>query len=97
MPLCGNIVTKRRLLGLTQTELANKINLSSGQLSRLETGSETNPKAKVLIALSKALSISIDELLLSDIPTNTPIEKRIERIEHYLSEQGIFTTKEHHS
>lgn len=94
MPLCGNIVNRRRLLGLTQTELANKINLSPGQLSRLETGSETNPKSNVLIALSRELSTSIDTLLLGNIPTDTPIEKRLERIEQYLAAQGDFTTKE---
>lgn len=94
MMLSNNIITKRHELKITQTELAQVIGVSSAHMSRLESGVNTNPSANVLIALSKALSTSIDALLLSDIPANTPIEKRLTRIEQYLAAQGDFTTEE---
>jgi transcriptional regulator with XRE-family HTH domain len=93
MRLGDNIVAKRSELKITQTELARIIGISSAHMSRLESSENTNPSANLLIALSRELSTSIDTLLLGNVPTDTPIEKRLAHIEQYLAAQGDFTTK----
>ena len=56
------IKTKRKEKGLTQEELAEKINVTEKAISRWETGRGT-PDISLLIPLSKALDISVSELL----------------------------------
>lgn len=56
------IKTKRKEKGLTQDELAEKINVTEKAISRWETGRGT-PDISLLIPLSKVLGISVSELL----------------------------------
>ena len=56
------IKTKRKEKGLTQDELAEKINVTEKAISRWETGRGT-PDISLLIPLSKTLGISVSELL----------------------------------
>lgn len=99
MILSNNIITKRNALRITQTELANMIGVSPAHISRLESGVNNNPTAQILIALRRVLSISIDDLLLTeqpiDINTHISIDDRLKRIEQHLTAQGDFTIKEH--
>ena len=56
------IKTKRKENGLTQEELAKKINVTEKAISRWETGRGT-PDISLLIPLSKALKLDVSELL----------------------------------
>lgn len=56
------IKTKRKEKGLTQEELANKINVTEKAISRWETGRGT-PDISLLVPLSNVLGIKVSELL----------------------------------
>ena len=59
----NSIKKYREEAGLTQDELASRVGVSSsGIVSMWETGVRT-PRAATLIALSKALGCTVDELL----------------------------------
>lgn len=56
------IKNRRKELGMTQTELAQKSKTSQAYISQLEHDG-FSPSAKVIIMISKALDLSIDYLL----------------------------------
>ena len=53
--------------GMTQTELAEKLNVTQGAVVQWESG-KTNPNAKRLRMLSELFGCTIDELLKTDEP-----------------------------
>lgn len=60
-----DIISKRRKeLGMTQQELANKLFISDKVVSKWETG-KSIPDTSILVDLSKALEISLENLLES--------------------------------
>lgn len=60
---CGNhIMQRRRELGLTQEELADKVGLSQKTISKIENGLE-EPKITALAVIADALSCEITELI----------------------------------
>lgn len=75
------IKTKRKEKGLTQEELANKINVTEKAISRWETGRGT-PDISLLIPLSKTLGVSVSELLNGKETRND--EKNIKDILRYI-------------
>ena len=62
MQLGKNIYNSRKKKGLSQENLAEKINVSRQTISNWELG-ETYPNPEQLILLSNVLQISIDELV----------------------------------
>ena len=60
----GNIIKKRRVqLGLSQTELANKLGFKSkDSISRIELGVQSLPQNKIL-EMAKALDVSPEYLM----------------------------------
>ena len=58
----ANIKAKRRALGLNQETLAKKLNLTQANVSRIEA-SVRGPNADMLVAIAKALSCDVRELL----------------------------------
>lgn len=56
------IYNKRKSLGLTQEELGRKVGVTNKAVSKWEVG-ETCPDISMLAPLSKALGVTIDELL----------------------------------
>ena len=56
------IKTKRKEKGLTQEELAQKINVTEKAISRWETGRGT-PDISLLVPLSEELGVSVSEIL----------------------------------
>ena len=56
------IYNKRKTQGLTQEELGRKIGVTNKAVSKWEVG-ETCPDISMLAPLSKALGVTIDELL----------------------------------
>ena len=61
-----NILKLRKKLGLSQEQLGEKVNVTRQTISNWELN-ETTPNPEQLKLLSKALNVSIDELLDNDI------------------------------
>lgn len=57
----------RKQKGLSQEELANRLNVSRQTVSKWEVGDST-PDMEKLIALSDLFEISLDELVMDKIP-----------------------------
>lgn len=85
MNLSVKILTFRKKLGLSQEELAEKLNVSRQAISRWETGSAL-PDAYNVLQLSRFFNVSADFLLNDDCDTPTPkgsetsLKKNTERI-----------------
>jgi transcriptional regulator with XRE-family HTH domain len=58
------IATRRKALGMTQGELAERVNIEQESMSRIETGSIT-PSLSRLISLADALDCPVEALLRS--------------------------------
>lgn len=67
------IYKRRKELGLTQLELADKLFISDKVVSKWETGKSV-PGTSMLVELSKVLKISLDELLNSGKEENEKIK-----------------------
>lgn len=61
-----NILKLRKKSGLSQEQLGEKVNVTRQTISNWELN-ETTPNSEQLKLLSKALNVSIDELLDNDI------------------------------
>ena len=59
------IRTRRRLLGLTQAELANRVGISQAYISNLERGRTQLPKVHIRRELAQALRMSHIDLLIA--------------------------------
>ncbi len=57
---------KRKEKGFTQAKLAELANVSKATINKYETKSDTAPTADILLAISKALDVSVDWLLGND-------------------------------
>ncbi len=78
----GSIVrTRRKELGLTQAQLAEKINSDVYYVSKIETG-KRKPGGKFLVALSNALEISVDTLL--GVESNIVLREQVSTLEEKL-------------
>lgn len=74
--ITGKIIqTKRKELGLTQIQLAEKLNVSNRAISKWENG-DGYPDVSILEDISKVLGVTIDELL-----TGNPPKKHVENID----------------
>jgi transcriptional regulator with XRE-family HTH domain len=60
------IVKLRRKQGLSQAQLAEKLNITQGAVSQWEMGL-SKPKSEILPELAKALDCTIDELFEDDM------------------------------
>ena len=63
----GNISARRKLLGYTQAELAEKLNMGPDSLSRIEKG-VVAPRFQRLGDIAAALDCPIAELFMTDKP-----------------------------
>lgn len=66
-----NLYQLRKSSGLSQEELAEKLNVSRQTISKWELG-ESSPDMEKLIILSDYFQISLDELVLDRKPTPPP-------------------------
>ena len=87
--LSENIKRLRRSKGLSQEELALKINVVRQTISKWENGTSV-PDAQMLITLSKALDTSVDVLLGEDVIDKDAddlkaISQKLEVINHQLA------------
>ena len=60
----------RKQKGLSQEELANRLNVSRQTISKREVGDST-PDMEKLIAISDMFQISLDELVMDKVQTQT--------------------------
>ena len=69
----GQVIQRtRKERGLTQEELAEKINIASNSISRIERGMLL-PALPTLVDICNALEIGADLVLASYLSANTPI------------------------
>ncbi len=53
----------REAKGLTQTEMAKKVNVSQTYIAKLEAGDKKNPSLEILRKLARALGVPVTALL----------------------------------
>lgn len=81
------IAELRKKQGLTQQQLADKLNLSNKTISKWESGNGS-PDISNLLVLAEALEISVDELLKGEINTSEPYADS-ESVKDYLSRKEL--------
>ena len=95
------IRSMRKANKLTQSELAEKLNVSAQAVSRWENG-ECLPDTMILLDLSKELKVSVDMILNAGFPSKTKAKGKfdvlnaakafeaIESVKLYLGEESLF-------
>lgn len=81
------IAELRKKQGLTQQQLADKLDLSNKTISKWESGNGS-PDISNLLVLAEALEISVDELLKGEINTSEPYADS-ESVKDYLSRKEL--------
>lgn len=81
MVIAGNIGQLRRNAGLTQLELAEKLNYSDKAVSKWERG-ESIPDVVTLKEVADCFSVSIDYLLRAEHPIETEIKHSFTKRQH---------------
>ena len=61
------LAAKRKYMGMKQSDLAKKLNLTRQSISKYETG-EAFPDISIIIKLADIFEITIDELVKSGLP-----------------------------
>ena len=75
--IIGNKINQlRKLSGMTQEQLAEKLNISRQTLSKWEAGI-TMPDLESVLTISRMFQVPLDDLLLEE---ETPMEKQTEKI-----------------
>lgn len=64
----------RKQKGLSQEELANRLDVTRQTVSKWELGDST-PDMDKLIALAELFEISLDELVLGKVPVTTKLDE----------------------
>lgn len=80
----GNTIKRlRERRGLTQKELAESINVSDKAVSKWETNRGL-PDISIIEDLSKALGVSVTELLTGDLKTNENVSGNMKKVQFYI-------------
>lgn len=66
-PVGKRIQDTRKAIGMTQADLADKLNISVSHMSSIETG-RANFGVETLMKITEILKVSADSLLRTDIP-----------------------------
>ena len=83
------IKKQRKMLNLTQSELAEKVNLNEKQISRIEAGLNY-PAFITFVNLIEILKLDINDLLHDK---NSPLTKNQEEIINIIKNSNEFETK----
>ena len=70
MEFHSKLYNLRKQKGLSQEEIANRLNVSRQTISKWEVGDST-PEMEKLIAISDLFGISLDELVMDKAPVKT--------------------------
>ena len=74
----GNFIAERRkLVNLTQMQLAEKLNITDRAISKWETG-RTLPDSSIMLELCAILKISVNDLLTGEVVTMEDYNKKLE-------------------
>lgn len=73
------IAERRKLKGLTQSQLAEKLNITDRAVSKWETG-KSMPDSSVMLDLCNELEISVNDLLSGEVVTMDNYNKEMEKI-----------------
>ncbi len=92
-----NLKSIRREKGLSQSELAKKLNLADTSISAYEL-SKNEPTIETLKNMSKLFNISIDELVGNDFekkltPQTKELRKLVTRLSDSYATQALFYVK----
>ena len=79
--------TYREEKGLSQKEIAEKINISDSYYSRLEKGLKQSLKPEKLFILKKELGISEKDFKKLVLFLNAPADERLQKIFHEIAEE----------
>lgn len=71
------IAACRKKVGLTQMQLAEKLNITDRAVSKWENG-RSLPDSSIMLALCELLEISINDLLSGEVVTMNDFEKKLE-------------------
>ena len=71
------IAERRKNAGLTQAELAEKLNITDRAVSKWETG-RAMPDSSIMLALCDILAISVNDLLSGEVVTVSDYNKELE-------------------
>ncbi len=85
MSVGSRLRAERKKKGISLYELARHVNISVSYLSQIERD-ERQASIKTLKTLSEYYNISMDYLLMGDIPVASPMDSRIEVLFRDLSE-----------
>lgn len=80
----------RKQRGLSQEELANKLNVSRQTISKWEVGDST-PDMEKLVAIGDLFDISLDELVSGKVLVCTEQPQKTSEIFHVLEEKVLTT------
>ena len=72
----------RQKKGISQEELANRLNVSRQTISKWEVG-ESTPDMENLVAISELFEISLDELVLNKVPEEADTSAQVVKSEFY--------------
>ena len=82
MKLGEKIAAQRRKLGLSQEELASRLNVTRQAVSKWETGASV-PELETLVALARIFGVTTDYLLsMEETPESQPQQTTPDLLEH---------------
>lgn len=90
MEFSSKLYELRKTKGLSQEELANKLNVSRQTVSKWELGDST-PDMEKLTAISDLFEISLDELVLGKVSTSGDTSSKTGDILNVLEEKVLTT------
>ena len=91
----GSVIKKyRKEIGLTQTEMANRLGVTTPSVNKWENGN-SNPDIELLSPIARLLNISLDTLLsFRETLSDVEIEEIIRRMDKMFSKEGYDKTYE---
>jgi transcriptional regulator with XRE-family HTH domain len=75
MDIGKRIRALREERGLTQREVARRARLTPSGVGFIEHGQTRNPSAETVVAIARALGVSVAELLREPVPLDGPLEE----------------------